>query len=296
MGLPDDSENLKEKIEQLEDENSQLRAQLSRSHKKEPQVLYHYCSAEAFTSIVQSGEHGTIRASAMNLSNDSMEGRLAIQELMRRWKTEGVSNAELLELQKHWDGFIDNAVALAFCLSAEGDLLSQWRAYADDGRGVSIGFARSYFQSEFNDDGKPRLHQVSYLDRKSPQPMLDRLHSLIKEKVVRTPEFADFPGLPHLIYRYCNGDLFALKGEAFREEQEWRLLLVHPVHMVREYRHAKDRIIPFRSYPLAHSASRPPIVEVVLGPKHTTPIPFVRAMLNKRFGDVQVVRSKATYQ
>ena len=40
---------------------------------------------------------------------------------------------ELIEAQ---DAFI----YWAFCLSEEGDLLSQWRGYGDDGRGFSIGF------------------------------------------------------------------------------------------------------------------------------------------------------------
>lgn len=30
-----------------------------------------------------------------------------------------------------------------FCFSGDGDLLSQWRAYADDGKGISIGFKKS---------------------------------------------------------------------------------------------------------------------------------------------------------
>jgi hypothetical protein len=35
--------------------------------------------------------------------------------------------------------------AVGFCLSEEGDLLSQWRGYADDGCGVAIGFESSFF-------------------------------------------------------------------------------------------------------------------------------------------------------
>ena len=31
------------------------------------------------------------------------------------------------------------------CFSADGDVLSQWRAYADDGHGFAIGFAPAEF-------------------------------------------------------------------------------------------------------------------------------------------------------
>jgi hypothetical protein len=37
--------------------------------------------------------------------------------------------------------------AVGFCLSEDGDLLSQWRGYADDGRGVAIGFESSFFSN-----------------------------------------------------------------------------------------------------------------------------------------------------
>ena len=45
-------------------------------------------------------------------------------------------------------GSIDTKQTLkswVFCLSEKGDNLGQWRGYADDGRGVAIGFAKEYF-------------------------------------------------------------------------------------------------------------------------------------------------------
>ena len=40
---------------------------------------------------------------------------------------------------------INNYIPFICCFSKDGDLLSQWRAYANDGIGVSIGFNTEYF-------------------------------------------------------------------------------------------------------------------------------------------------------
>ncbi|ECA5815027.1 DUF2971 domain-containing protein, partial [Salmonella enterica subsp. enterica serovar Enteritidis] len=42
----------------------------------------------------------------------------------------------------HLDDNISIGTPFACCLSKSGDILSQWRAYAKDGFGVSIGFDR----------------------------------------------------------------------------------------------------------------------------------------------------------
>lgn len=39
---------------------------------------------------------------------------------------------------------VPNTLPLISCFSKNGDLLSQWRAYAEDGKGFSIGFDSNY--------------------------------------------------------------------------------------------------------------------------------------------------------
>ena len=39
---------------------------------------------------------------------------------------------------------VPNTLPLIGCFSKNGDLLSQWRAYAEDGKGFSIGFDSNY--------------------------------------------------------------------------------------------------------------------------------------------------------
>ena len=61
----------------------------------------------------------------------------------------------------------ESLVGVGFCLSEEGDLLSQWRGYAADASGVVIGFSRNYLDwlcsSNLPDElGGLNLHKVDY--------------------------------------------------------------------------------------------------------------------------------------
>lgn len=224
---------------------------------------------------------------------------------------------------------------LGFCLSKEGDLLSQWRGYADDARGVSIGFHRTYLEelATVSESGKLSaskdwygfaLKKVEYDPSKqlaNIEPVYRKLRDLIDpadfkpqvpglglfgglRSATETPEEADnvrkaenakWQSLMELVPY-----LFELKGDAFKEEQEWRLvsLLIRGVSDVCLYRASADRIIPYRAYRLDESELKvPAIARVVLGPKHQTPKGVVESMLKQAdFGDVEVVPSKATYR
>jgi len=102
-------------------------------------ILYHYCSNESFYLIVSSK---SIHMSSLSLSNDKKEGKLVTEVFMSIVNENDNNNIykrqlkdKLLALEQIVDG-------VGFCLSEEGDLLSQWRGYADDASGVSIGFSR----------------------------------------------------------------------------------------------------------------------------------------------------------
>ena len=50
------------------------------------------------------------------------------------------------------------------CFSGDGDLLSQWRAYADDGKGISIGFKKSGIK-EFLKGIEVELFDIEYIKK-----------------------------------------------------------------------------------------------------------------------------------
>jgi len=92
---------------------------------------------------------------------------------------------------------------------------------------------------------------------------------------------------------------FVLKSLAFKEESEFRLLTVINQGDVKniECRPKSDRLIPYRKYELKKFAqTTPEIKEVILGPKHRTPVSMVEDFLrSNEYGYVRVECSDAPY-
>ncbi len=92
--------------------------------------------------------------------------------------------------------------------------------------------------------------------------------------------------------------LFLLKTDAFREEREWRLIsyLVKSGNDMCSFRALNDRIVPFREFELLELRNDS-VVEVILGPKNTTPNYVMESLLKQSgFPNVKILRSKATYR
>lgn len=286
-------------------------------------TLYHYCSSAAFHAIV---DNKTIRLSSLSLSNDTLEGKLVaktIERLAQHDQIPPVKVKLLIEMVQFFDSIYDG---LGFCLSEERDLLSQWRGYADDGYGLSIGFSTEYLTSLSNTFKNTErsgfsLEAVQYeLSEHESEvtPTYQEAKRLIEKGAF---DFSGYRGLldnrtdeeirvekqrTEATWRQLSmtllmlfPQLYVLKSPAFREEREWRLLS-HLVHSDGKedcsYRTVRDRVIPFRTYELT-PLTRSAITEVLLGPKHMTPIPVIEGFLRRHgFPDVHVHRSDASYR
>lgn len=109
-----------------------------------PELLYHYCPTSSFLSILTSK---SIRLSALSQSNDYLEGKLVSATLKRLFSKDKI-NLEITNKLLNSFAFLEQVIdGFAFCLSEKEDLLSQWRGYADDGKGVSFGIKSKLFSS-----------------------------------------------------------------------------------------------------------------------------------------------------
>jgi hypothetical protein len=128
-----DAEEIKRKTEQFlaRDEDQDL-----------PEVLYHYCPFSAFVGIIESGE---LWWSHQNSMNDLSEARWflhLLQEEAQKIATEK-NRDRLFSFIQTFELNLKDYFILSF--STEPDILSQWVMYADNGRGVAIGFYMSSF-------------------------------------------------------------------------------------------------------------------------------------------------------
>jgi len=285
-------------------------------------ILYHYCSNNAFHSII---ENRRIWLSSLSLSNDSMEGKLVAEILARIAKADGLDQAATLRLQESVSGLEKIIEGLGYCLSENGDLLSQWRGYAADATGVSIGFTKDYLEqfaeaSRSSEKAGFTLQRVEYdpeIQKNLIKPTYVEIKKLINEGAFK------FPGKRSLLDTRSDDEvkiddkkitdafsqlsftlltlfakLFLLKTSAFREEREWRLIsyFVKSGDDNCSFRALNDRIVPFREFELLESESGS-IVEVILGPKNTTPNYVIENFLKQSgFANVKILHSEATYR
>ena len=105
-----------------------------------PKVIYHYCDLNAFLAILNYKKLWL--SNSYNL-NDSFENR---------WLSKNIEDVrgefeeykeEINQVIYHYNN--NPEVPYVCCFSRQGDILSQWRAYANDGKGVAIGFNTDYF-------------------------------------------------------------------------------------------------------------------------------------------------------
>jgi len=286
-------------------------------------TLYHYCPSTTFHSLVSSR---SIWLSSLLQSNDSMEGKL-VAKMIARFASDDHLDRSTTDTLLEAVGLVESVIdGLGLCLSEDGDLLSQWRGYADDGRGVAIGFSRDYLEwlvaESRSDKSKSglNLYKVIYepdaqsealrstyskvrelINEGAFQPMGRR--GLLDGRTDKEIELDDqvIDAKYRRVSVACLGffnKLFLLKANAFREEREWRLIsyLVQLTTDSCLYRAQPNRVIPYRAFELL-GLDRFPISEVILGPKHVTPLPVVRSFLEFHGFDVAKVRqSDVTYR
>lgn len=282
------------------------------------QLVYHYCSAESFQAILESGK---LRFSDINMMNDSTELRWAYsifeEAATRLINRTGISEqvpTMTVEFFDAVDQVLSQGQLIAHpfisCMSLDGNSLDQWRNYADDGRGYAIGFrAKALMQLPIS------LLQVTYDSEEQVREMMAALLALHSRK----------PELP------LGGEAFedaalisifmtALKHPSFQSEREVRCLRAISLEKVGSnfrfvdlgghgrngvpvlgervrYATRSGSLTAFVDIPYTLPAEECPIVEVALGPKNGTDLGNVFLFLGSLgHGEINVRPSNLPYR
>ncbi len=208
--------------------------------KRIPKTLYHYCSVDSFYNIIKSR---SIWLSDIGKSNDLRELKWLKEKcetyILKYWldyvkelDKRGELSTKVFkryEETKTLCDFInkrDTSKCWAFCLSEKKDDLGQWRGYADDGQGISIGFKADFFvlvetiAYSLDKDEDIFFKKVKYSQKQIKDFFLNEaeLGSISMneslEEVAKKIENA-------IIIAMWNAAFF--KSETFKEEKEWRI-------------------------------------------------------------------------
>ena len=110
-----------------------------------PDILYHYCSEDAFLSIINSK---TLWLSDLSKSNDPNEGKIAIERL-NKWLHEkhDCSPAHLKFVRECYKHFASSIICLGISFTETEDSSDHWKEYGGNGQGISIGFSSEWLKS-----------------------------------------------------------------------------------------------------------------------------------------------------
>jgi len=277
---------------------------------KDDEILYHYCSAETFLAICTGKK---LRFSDLFSMNDYQEvhwGNAVWLEVANSLIEEvGYEFVDTIDEIFHVTGIF--GLLVACCFSLDGDTLSQWRAYADDGKGYCIGFkARELTQMSV----RPlrvcydKTEQINICNK-----LIRALH--IAESQSDEKYSSSFRTLCHLI-RF---DLAAFKNPAFIEEKEIRL--IHTLDLLPSNKSLKlsdaggkhfgveyggeqvqfrmnDHVpVPFIDMSFISNDGKCIIQEVILGPKNESSLTNISVFLETLgLENVNVRRSVASYR
>lgn len=193
----------------------------------EPKTVFHYTDAQGFLAMTRSR---TMWASCLECLNDEREFRHGLDlaaHLSSAFVQPDVPHAQERAdyLTKLLTGLWGMAI-FSCSFSAQGDLLSQWRGYCGSGNGYNVGLnleRLKEFCAAHNLILKPciydRKEQISAvrpvlealfagdLDDPAVEPLQERLKKASDAAAYMLRDIAPF-----------------LKDEAFREEEEWRLV------------------------------------------------------------------------
>jgi hypothetical protein len=277
---------------------------------KEPELLYHYTDQKGLLGILQ---NKCIWATHLRYLNDTSEGKIVSQivldELNSRLNSDAMmqffgmspikrsgkiecEDEEIFNQGVTISSWVTSQDVFVTSFSAEGNLLSQWRAYSDRSGGYSIGFSRSYLQTVgvhflrnlpgrffSNSDTLFRCRYCDEIEKKSLKADVEKLVDLFitesrtaKQSVLGVSGIEGFK-TPLAIALKCFLPLATrsaiTKNEAFREEAEWRLAFHQNQNLMPpdlQFRPSSSMLIPYLEVPLQIPDQQIGIEEIIVGP------------------------------
>ena len=283
-----------------------LPLEFSLTSTNKPSAIYHYCSLDTFIKIV---ERQALWLTCLDKMNDYAEATWLthiIHNLSTKKLSNGTGNIDIFNaLINQITACVNERLAYLTCFSEYGDRLSQWRGYADGGKGVAIGFKTwvleqsmmKFFLAEtLNTSGYSNgLAKVYYPDEKDLEnwlsPLLDQLVA-----------GADYTVIGRQLAEHAP----IFKNPAFKEEGEWRIavtpqrsgfvrhwrLVDQNLSTSLKFRPTEKGISSYFELPLEPEA----ISDIVLGPLNKSERDDIGAFLHARLGrNIGVCHSSATY-
>lgn len=257
-----------------------------------PNELFHYTSEESLINIIKSGNLWATECTFLNDGSELLAGVDVFREAAKSFKDKLFVELINSALTKWDDG---SWMSFVISLSEHGDLLSQWRAYANDGMGCSIAFDAACIRNragfgEFvglDADKLPKetsnfyhLLKVIYRNetkREIANQFLNYAKLEFDELEISSQksESKDLETFVIICAIRLSEFIISFKNEEFSEEQEWRVVSsLHRDDPLISFRHTTYGMAPYIKLNLSPkneiNLGRLPVKKIILGPRNKT--------------------------
>ncbi len=270
---------------------------------------FHYTDIHGLIGILESG---TLRLCSYRTMNDSMELKWSIEHKLKALQSNSNTAFQHEFLNKIRDCLeVFPLHAYMTCFSSEKDLLSQWRAYGDDGKGVAIGFnlAETVFENKWP-TYEPNVSDLyaGYFDVRYDNeehfgiPMdayvsiFNDYSGIVEKEPLRMESVAN--AMAHTLVH----NSVAYKHPAFKEEKECRILnLTYQANNHAfvgttsdiKFKASGSKLTSYFEYKFQKGI----VTEIVLGPKSEIDINELGLFLQKYgYEDIVITNSSASYR
>lgn len=233
-----------------------------------PARLYHYTGQSGLLGIIGQREIWASHTQYLNDTREFRHGTDILVDELDRLKGLERDNSALLDQMKAALPGIERVNVCVCSFSAEGDVLSQWRAYGSSTAGFSIGFSGQFLRGvaeRLQFWLAPVLYeeteQRSFVGRLVEDVLAEDAHR--DHRADDTVDRALGSNLVAYLSRYAP----LLKHGSFAEEREWRIVS-RPLPCSHErfgYRVGASMLIPYFRIPLSEELPFA-VEEVVVGP------------------------------
>jgi hypothetical protein len=255
-------------------------------HENPPDDVFHYTTTDGLIGIIESGVLWATHSAYLNDPSEIVHAHSLIQQTLdERLNTEeDLVGRELLTRARYAinprDGMYQYFV-VSFC--EQSDLLGQWRAYSRRGGGYAMGFDAGVIKGLADPSPSVILRRVIYdhdLQRKFIAATIDRSVEKLKLTVRQESNEREVNGTIATFVGFLRDHFsefhFTFKNLAFKEEQEWRLIVQADFtardELLRDikFRSASGVAVPYLALPLTTAADpaamQLPLQSVVYGP------------------------------
>jgi hypothetical protein len=281
-------------------------------------ILYHYTGLNGFLSII---ETQSLFFSNVNFLNDSKEIKHGVDIVLKAIEeTEKNETSDILLKMKENIDLLYKSEKYVTCFSKDGDLLSQWRAYGNNGKGISIGFEFADLTDSF-DKYLTGTH-IEYDETTQIESIKEYINLIVHfyKKIQDNYDWngQDFNNLvAKQIITFFNNVIYSFKHPSFIDEREYRLQLEidNKDDIDLKFRATENLIIPYTVLKNSYasyletkesdetepifSLKKLPISKIIIGPSldyETVKIGIKQFLFEKGYKEINIEKSNVPYR